>query len=113
MYQQHTWSISKIVIAIALIISASVGYMTFVGPSHNVQAQSTDEETIAPTGEEREIIGKDLLVVLEKIESIKLDESIFTDPAFVSLQDYSITLVPETAGRINPFAPLPGSTKAR
>ena len=52
-------------------------------------------------------IGKDFLSVLLNIKSIKLDDSIFSDSAFVSLHDSSIELISDgNEGRPNPFAPL-------
>jgi hypothetical protein len=51
------------------------------------------------------IIAKDFLVLLSNVTSIKIDDAIFSDPAFNSLRDSSITLIPDgTEGRPNPFA---------
>src|SRR3989344_6517185 len=59
------------------------------------------------------VIGEDseraqrLLASLLSVQNIKLDESIFTDLAFLSLRDSNVILVPTgTEGRPNPFAPL-------
>ncbi len=55
--------------------------------------------------------GRDFLPILLNVKNIKLDDSIFADPAFMALVDGSITLIPDTdEGRPNPFAPL-GSEK--
>ena len=52
-------------------------------------------------------IAKDFLALLLSVTSIKLDDAIFSDSAFQSLNDSSITLVPDgNEGRINPFAPI-------
>lgn len=49
----------------------------------------------------------DFLASLLNVQNIKLDESIFSDPAFASLHDSSILLIPDgTEGRPNPFAPI-------
>jgi hypothetical protein len=56
-------------------------------------------------------VDQDLITLLTTLKSIKLDASIFSDPAFQSLQDFSQALVPEPVGRTNPFAPL-GSSPA-
>ena len=51
--------------------------------------------------------NQDFLSLLLNVKSIKLDSTIFDDPAFLSLYDSSITLTPDgTEGRVNPFAPL-------
>ncbi len=51
-------------------------------------------------------VDQDLISLLLELKSIRLDDSIFSDPAFNSLQDFSQELVQEPIGRMNPFAPL-------
>jgi hypothetical protein len=51
-------------------------------------------------------VDADLIALLATLHSITLDDSIFHDPTFMSLKDFSQTLVPEPVGRTNPFAPL-------
>lgn len=54
-----------------------------------------------------ENIAQDFLNLLLSVKDIKLTDTIFSDNAFASLHDSSITLVPDgTEGRPNPFAPL-------
>ena len=48
-------------------------------------------------------------MTLQSIHSIKLDNSIFTDPVFVSLTDFGVTIPPENVGRPDPFVPLGGT----
>jgi len=50
-------------------------------------------------------LPQDFLTLLLSVNNIKLDDSIFSDPAFKNLHDSSITLTaPGTEGRPNPFA---------
>ncbi|MFA5778139.1 MAG: hypothetical protein WC870_01460 [Candidatus Paceibacterota bacterium] len=50
-------------------------------------------------------VAKDFLALLLSVKNIKLNDAIFSDPAFSSLHDSSITLTPSgTEGRPNPFA---------
>lgn len=50
-------------------------------------------------------ITQEFLNLLLNVRSIKLNDSIFADPAFDSLVDSSIVLVPDgNEGRVNPFA---------
>lgn len=50
-------------------------------------------------------ITQDFLSILLNVKNIKLNDSIFSDKAFESLSDSSITLVPDgNEGRPNPFA---------
>jgi hypothetical protein len=52
-------------------------------------------------------VAQEFLTLLLSVTQIKLDDSIFSDPAFLSLHDSSIILVPDgNEGRPNPFAPI-------
>lgn len=51
-------------------------------------------------------LSTDILVTLQSVHSIKLDNSIFSNPAFVSLSDFGVTIPLENVGRRNPFAPI-------
>jgi hypothetical protein len=55
------------------------------------------------------LLAQDFLDLLLNIQSIKLDNAIFSDNAFINISkhDTSIILTPDgTEGRPNPFAPL-------
>lgn len=62
------------------------------------------ETAAAPNEAER-----DLVATLLQLRTVTLDGTIFSDPAFQSLLDYGIDIVPEPVGRANPFAPLSGT----
>lgn len=49
---------------------------------------------------------KEFLHLLNQLEAIKLDKSIFSDPVFRSLVDFRREPAPQPVGRANPFAPL-------
>ncbi len=53
-------------------------------------------------------VSQDFLVTLLSVKNIKLDDALFSTPAFSSLVDSSITLTPDHSqeGRPNPFAPV-------
>lgn len=48
----------------------------------------------------------DLLTTLEQLKTISLDETVFVNPIFLSLTDFSRELVAQPVGRVNPFAPF-------
>lgn len=48
-----------------------------------------------------------LLSTLTELRSLTLDSSLFTSPAFMSLNDNTVTLPTVASGRPNPFAGLP------
>lgn len=52
-------------------------------------------------------VANDFITLLLSVKNIKLNDTIFSDKAFISLHDSSIMLVPDgNEGRPNPFAPL-------
>lgn len=52
-------------------------------------------------------VSQDFLSVLLGVKNIRLDDSIFSNKAFINLHDSSILLTsPGGEGRINPFAPI-------
>jgi hypothetical protein len=70
----------------------------------NVQGASSTVAGASVSGG-TDLVAQDFLTLLLNVKNIKLDDSIFSDPAFNSLHDSSIVLVPDvTTGRPNPFA---------
>jgi len=111
-----TSKIKNIIILIVIAIALVLGYVFFIkkapdegnlistSPSGDVLA---DAGTNAETLVENTLITKDLLSILLSIKNIKLDDSIFSDTAFINLNDSSILLTsPGDEGRLNPFAPI-------
>ncbi|HEY4486221.1 MAG TPA: hypothetical protein VJB70_00605 [Candidatus Paceibacterota bacterium] len=86
------------------IIALFVAYSVFmVGDSQDSSAVLVSENERsgrAPSS------ATELLRVLDDLQKIKLDSRFFIDEAYRSLRDWSVRLVPEPEGRINPFAPF-------
>lgn len=69
----------------------------------NIDGSTVNTSTLNTNSE----LAKDFLVIFSNIKDIKLNDAIFSDPAFSSLHDSSIVLTPDgTEGRPNPFAPF-------
>jgi hypothetical protein len=107
--------IKNIIIFTAIAAIFVLGYVFFLKPSPDegnlVSLPATTLPDINnPTGAASGPIGaplvaKDFLSLLLNVKNIKLDDQILSDPAFLSLRDSSITLVPDgNEGRPNPFA---------
>lgn len=91
--------------AIAFIIIVMVlfgGYQYFFATGTERVVTATD----APGAG----VDQDLIALLFELRAIRLDDAIFSDPLFHSLQDFGQELVAEPIGRQNPFAPLGGSS---
>jgi len=93
---------SKTAIAVIVVIILIVGYFYWKGSSPAgsgslLQAQSGTQG-----------IGSAELDLLDQVQSLKIDASLFQDPAYKTLQDYSVAIPTENVGRPNPFAPYAG-----
>ena len=125
--------IRNIIIFIAIAAALILAYIFFTRQSPSqatlVSSPSTAADTTSstdgsaaatadtnlPSGDAS--VAQSFLTLLLNVKNIKLDDSIFSDPAFTSLHDSSIVLVPDaTTGRPNPFAqfgndvgPIPGN----
>lgn len=52
------------------------------------------------------------IALTSQLDPVTFDTHILTDPRFAALADIRTAIIPETLGRADPFAPLPGvSTK--
>lgn len=104
----------KVLLFVGIFALLGVGYFLFFsGDSTGTANVSIDptagglisELSMSPADA---IIGRDLLTMLIQLKSITLDISIFSDPAFASLQDQSRPITPEPFGKVlgrrNPFA---------
>lgn len=89
------------ILAVVIIIIAFFAYSYFFTgkEANNSVLQEEQVSTVAPA-------DQDLISLLLELKSITLDESIFQNPAFKGLQDFSQELVIEPVGRVNPFAPF-------
>ena len=88
-------------IAIAVIVG--------VGAYFAYSAGKTDELLTATSSTPTSQVSQELLITLGDLRSIKLDDSIFSDPVFLSLVDFGIDIPLQPVGRDNPFSPLRAS----
>ena len=62
------------------------------------------KESISPIEEEEvDLVDPEIVDTLQKIQSIKLDPAIFSDPIFNSLKDFSREIQDEPTGKTNIF----------
>jgi len=88
---------------IAIAVVAIVGGVWYgLSNSREPEALLT---TSTPGGAAR-TEDQQLVATLLALRAVTLESAIFDDPSFVSLRDFSTTIVPEPVGRENPFAPL-------
>ena len=100
-----------VLIMIALAIAGAVWYG--LSPT-----SETPTLTSTPSGDSNTTADQGIVATLLTLRAVKLDGTIFSDPTFTQLKDFSTEIVPEPVGRTNPFAPIsspqpqptPGST---
>jgi hypothetical protein len=105
--------LKNILIFGGIFILLVVGYIVFFGgntqntPALTTTGGTTGASTAVTSPTSQSAVGKEFLTTLLNLRNIKLDDSIFTNPAFASLQDFELSLIQETnPGRPNPFLPL-------
>ncbi len=77
------------------MVAGYVYFAYFSGPSASPTLTSSDASIT---------LSQNLLVTLQNLHTIKLDNTIFTSQAFISLSDFGVTIPPQNVGRRNPFA---------
>jgi len=93
----------NIILVLVLAVLVFVGYrMIFGSPSTSSQTLQSQGAVSAEVA----VAQQELLSTLLTLRDIKLQASIFEDPVFRSLEDFSQTLNPKPIGRRNPFAPI-------
>ena len=91
--------LKNLLLALVLIVLVAGGYLFLQQNVADTVGSSADAEAVA---QETEIIIQNI----NRIKQYDLDESVFTDKRFTSLQETHATLPEVKAGRSNPFAPL-------
>lgn len=51
------------------------------------------------------------MTLVGRLDPIVFDTALLADPRFTGRQDIRTTILPETAGRVDPFAPLSGTAR--
>jgi hypothetical protein len=110
---QNQPSSKKTYIALIVIVVLAAGaYFYFQGNPSN-SAISSLESVISPASSDAREVGNRVLILLNQINALNIDETIFESPAYKSLVDYTITVPEQNVGRPNPFAPIAGSASTR
>jgi len=108
-------SIKNLIFIVAAVVILLVLYVLFIksdkaAPSSSATLTSSStgfSPNQARTEPAVSNTGDSLLRILNNLENLELNDSIFFNPAFAKLRDISIPLVKEgNAGRRNPFAAI-------
>lgn len=104
-------NIKNIIIFVGIGLVMVLAYVFFVKgdaePENLVSGTPTSSAETPEADSPGNAIGQEFLGLLLNVKNIKLDDAIFSSPAFASLIETSILLQRDgTEGRPNPFAPI-------
>lgn len=89
-----------------IIIFAAMAYFMFAPAAPQSDSLLQAEQQSDPESNAR---AQRVLSLLNQIESLRIDTTVFDGEAYQSLIDYTVPVPELVVGRPNPFAPLPGA----
>jgi len=99
-------------IALGVIVAATLAlFFYYEGtPTDNSSSLVT---VVTPESAGAEATSQRILSLLNEIQNLEINNSIFESAVFNSLVDYTIAIPEQNVGRANPFTPLGGTVKTR
>jgi hypothetical protein len=92
----------KIIILFIICCVGVFGYFTFFN------SPTSDEKT----GGSNQLVGQDILDLVQSLQRVSIDPSLFSGPFFKNLKDFTTPVIPEEQGRTNPFGSLQSEVNA-
>lgn len=90
------------------IILGVLGLLLIAAALYLLFGKSDTSSVISANAGATSVAEQTFLNLTAQINPIAFDASILTDPRFMALQDLKTAIIPESSGRTDPFAPLPG-----
>lgn len=105
--------LKKVIIFVIVFILVVILIKVVGGEKDSTQSLTSSADTADSSllGEDQSQVADEFLNTLLNLNTITLEGSVFSDPRFTSLVDYTVALTPQPLGRSNPFLPV-GSTSA-
>lgn len=91
----------KVIIVALVLILGFIVWSIFIKEDPEIDSFVTSEQAT-----EVNQLGEEIIRTLNKIDALELDTSVFNNPLFLRLTDYSKPIEIESVGRRNPFEPL-------
>lgn len=100
-----------------VVIFGALIFFIYRGFSNN-ETDTLGVQTTGAVDENNMPIGADIEELLAQLNDLKIDSSLFESAAYKSLTDFTNSIPALPQGKVNPFAPFPGTpakatTKAR
>ena len=97
--------IKNILFLVAFVVIVWFGYIIFFkGSDNGGDVQATSQAVLEE---------QNFLLQLKQLRDLQLKSDLFSDPEFISLTDQRVDVIDEPAGRLDPFAPVPGLGKKK
>lgn len=88
-----------ILIIATILVAAGAYWYFFTGTGNEPPLTAISTENQAQTR---------FQTLVSELQPVSFDTSFFSDPRFMALVDLATPVAPETAGRLDPFAPVLG-----
>jgi hypothetical protein len=97
----------KILVIILVVVAALLVYSLLSSLDSNDEKNLIAAGNVAGKNEPGSFSeGEEVLLMLKRLKSVKMDTDFFEDKIFKNLSDFSVKINPEPVGRVNPFAPI-------
>ena len=92
---------TTLIIISALVVAAGAYWYFFTGTGNEQPLTEDVTQNVAQT---------QFKTLVSELGPITFNTDIFSDPRFAALVDLKTPIAPETSGRLDPFAAIPGVT---
>jgi hypothetical protein len=92
----------QLLIVIVIIVVAFIGYNMFFVNKDGSNTTLTSDNGSTP----QFVDGQAILILLGKLNNVKLDDTLFSNSVFASLVSFQKPIEDQVPGRKNPFAPI-------
>ncbi len=92
---------NKLLTCIVTIFVLAILYYSFFVTKEDSSALLSTSTSTNPSAQSQQ-----LLTILANLRSIRLNDAVFRDPVFMSLNDFGVIITPQSVGRRNPFFPF-------
>ena len=98
--------IIKLLVILLVLVAAFFLYRYLFVSSPAVDNRPGLEAVGDGEADQAAVIDDEFIRLLERLQGVTLDATVFASPAWQSLVNFRVPLVPEEKGRPNPFAPV-------